>query len=238
MHIALVFTVIAAVYTVAAQSSPQDNENGNNNKVFYRGMHYKSDYNGSEIPRKTGAVPHLNYYGGPVIPHVNVTTIFYGNPTFPTKVKEFYRMVVKSPWLAMLNEYNTKSQKIGNGIFGGHYTETGSIKSKLDDAKDIQPYLIKLAKAAGACKGGCGSSSITFNNLCSVASHELAESISDPAVGIATALGPPLAWYDPNNGEIGDICNGQHGTFLGSDGVTYTVQKLWLNSKNACVTHT
>ena len=35
----------------------------------------------------------------------------------------------------------------------------------------------------------------------------------------------PLAWYDPTNGEIGDICNAQQGQVSGSDSVSYTVQK-------------
>jgi hypothetical protein len=43
-----------------------------------------------------------------------------------------------------------------------------------------------------ACAYGCGSST-TFNNLCSVASHELAEMITDPAVGLASSNAPPLA---------------------------------------------
>ena len=58
-----------------------------------------------------------------------------------------------------------------------------------------------------------------FGNYTSVASHELVEAITDPEVGLATALGPPLAWYDNTNGEIGDICNAQQGTIVGGDGV-------------------
>jgi len=49
-----------------------------------------------------------------------------------------------------------------------------------------------------------------------VASHELAESLTDPS---ATAKG----WYDPNGQEeIGDVCVGQTGTLNG-----YLVQKYW-----------
>ncbi|KAJ3335679.1 hypothetical protein HDU91_002076 [Kappamyces sp. JEL0680] len=46
----------------------------------------------------------------------------------------------------------------------------------------------------GSCAGGCGSSSSTFNNLCSVSSHELAEMVTDPGVGLATGDAPPLGW--------------------------------------------
>jgi hypothetical protein len=82
------------------------------------------------------------------------------------------------------------------------------------------------------CNGGCGGSTVT-NNTNSVASHELVEATTDPAVGLATVFGPPLGWYDqPDNQEIGDLCNAQQGTAAG-----FTVQKEWSNSAGACVDH-
>ncbi|HET7503180.1 MAG TPA: hypothetical protein VFK02_19305 [Kofleriaceae bacterium] len=86
----------------------------------------------------------------------------------------------------------------------------------------------------GGCAGGCGANPSRVNNLTSVASHELIEATTDPAVGLATVIGPPLAWYDPNNGEIGDICNGQQGTTTGN-GHTYTIQLEFSNAANNCV---
>jgi uncharacterized repeat protein (TIGR02543 family) len=65
-------------------------------------------------------------------------------------------------------------------------------------------------------------------------SHEMVESMTDSEVGSATSYGPPLAWYDITNGEIGDICNGQQATVtLGAD--MWTVQKQWSNTLNSCV---
>jgi len=84
------------------------------------------------------------------------------------------------------------------------------------------------------CNGGCGGNTVV-NNTFSVASHELVEATTDPAVGLATVFGPPLAWYDPNFGEIGDICNAQQGTTVGGDGVTYVVQTEFSNVANDCV---
>ena len=63
----------------------------------------------------------------------------------------------------------------------------------------------------------------------------MAETITDCEVGLASVLAPPLAWYDNNNGEIGDICNAQQGSILGGDGQTYTVQKEFSNVANACI---
>jgi hypothetical protein len=87
----------------------------------------------------------------------------------------------------------------------------------------------------GGCAGGCGNNAQRVNNMDSVASHELIEATTDPAVGLATVFGPPLAWYDRVNGEIGDICNGQQGTTVGGDGVTYTIQLEFSNSARNCV---
>jgi len=86
----------------------------------------------------------------------------------------------------------------------------------------------------GGCAGGCGGNAQRVNNLTSVASHELVEATTDPAVGLATVFGPPLAWYDQTNGEIGDICNGQQGTTTGN-GRSYVIQLEFSNSANNCV---
>ncbi|KAJ3331562.1 hypothetical protein HDU76_002836 [Blyttiomyces sp. JEL0837] len=96
-------------------------------------------------------------------------------------------------------------------------------------------YYGVMPDQGGSCAGGCGSSSSTFNNLCSVSSHEIVEATTDAAVGVATVVGSPLAWYDSTNGEIGDICNAQQSTITGSNGITYTVQKEWSNKASACV---
>ncbi|KAJ1565421.1 hypothetical protein HK405_012393, partial [Cladochytrium tenue] len=95
-------------------------------------------------------------------------------------------------------------------------------------------YYGVIADQTGSCFGGCGSSVNPLDNAQSVASHELAEMVTDPAVGLATTVGPPLGWYDANNGEIGDICNAIQFTMtIGS--AQYTLQKLWSNQQNACV---
>ncbi|HEX2569828.1 MAG TPA: hypothetical protein VH877_09750 [Polyangia bacterium] len=95
-------------------------------------------------------------------------------------------------------------------------------------------YYGVLPDLGGACAGGCGGST-QYNNTTSVASHELIEAITDAAVGVATTYGPPLAWYDQTNGEIGDICNASQGSVVGADGRTYTVQREWSNKQGACV---
>jgi hypothetical protein len=88
----------------------------------------------------------------------------------------------------------------------------------------------------GGCAGGCGNNASRQNNMDSVASHELIEATTDPAVGLATVFGPPLGWYDQaDNEEIGDLCNGQQSTTVGRDGVTYTIQTEFSNATHSCV---
>ncbi len=87
---------------------------------------------------------------------------------------------------------------------------------------------------SGLCStGGCGNGGV-FGNYTSVTSHELTEAITDADVGIATTFAPPLAWYDMVNGEIGDICNGQQGSYV-ANGTTYTIQLEFSNAANNCV---
>ena len=115
-------------------------------------------------------------------------------------------------------------------VAGGFCAYHGTFKIGLQNV-----YYGVLPALAGGCATGCGRGT-AFQNQQSVSSHELIEAVTDAEVGLATVIGPPLAWYDPNNGEIGDICNAQHGTFTGTDGNTYTIQQEFSNQQNDCIT--
>ena len=98
------------------------------------------------------------------------------------------------------------------------------------------------------CDIGCGPTTPActasnldqcFANLGSTSGHELAEAITDPEVGIAGngPAGPPLAWYDDLNGEVGDMCGGtgpDAGTGTGVIG-GFTVQDIWSNLAGQCI---
>jgi hypothetical protein len=90
-------------------------------------------------------------------------------------------------------------------------------------------------QTGSGCESGCGAAPTSFGNTTQVASHELVETITDAEVGLAGSFAPPLAWYDTNYGEIGDICNDVHGTIVGSDMVTYDVQKEFSNLAQDCI---
>ena len=88
--------------------------------------------------------------------------------------------------------------------------------------------------SSGGCSFGCGTST-EFNNVCAVSSHEIAESITDPEVGLAFDFAPPLAWYSPVYGEVADPCSGLQGSFLTSNGTQYAVQKIGSNLARNCL---
>lgn len=85
------------------------------------------------------------------------------------------------------------------------------------------PYGVVPDVGNAGCAGGCGADPNTFNNETSVASHELVEATTDPALN---------AWFDSSGQEIGDICNGQQVAFNTAD--PHVVQKEWSNAANGC----
>ncbi|HWE26851.1 MAG TPA: hypothetical protein VHB97_02565, partial [Polyangia bacterium] len=89
-----------------------------------------------------------------------------------------------------------------------------------------------MMNPSSGCYTGCGADPTQFNNVTSVHSHELVESVTDTEIGLTNTVQRPIAWYSTTHGcgEIGDICNAQQGTVAG-----YTVQKEWSNAAGACI---
>jgi hypothetical protein len=115
---------------------------------------------------------------------------------------------------------------------GGFCAYHGTTSSTLN-AKHVLYGVMPDMQAGSGCSTGCGSSTV-FGNYTSVTSHELTEALTDADVGIATTISAPLAWYDQTNGEIGDICNGQQGSYT-ANGTSYVIQLEFSNSANNCV---
>ncbi|HET9283253.1 MAG TPA: hypothetical protein VFR24_14960 [Candidatus Angelobacter sp.] len=117
-------------------------------------------------------------------------------------------------------------------VAGGFCAYHGTTSNTLNSHNVLYGVLPDMQAGSG-CSTGCGTSSV-FGNYTSVTSHELTEALTDADVGIATTFAAPLAWYDQTNGEIGDICNGQQGSYV-ANGTTYTIQLEFSNSANNCV---
>jgi hypothetical protein len=103
------------------------------------------------------------------------------------------------------------------------------------------PYMVLPAFVAGSpyasgCAEDTNAGATLFDQFTSDVSHELAESATDPEVGLDRAAGyaAPAAWADNNNGagEIADACEvpGNTRSFGG-----FTVQALWSNVAVACI---
>src|SRR5450755_3535135 len=127
----------------------------------------------------------------------------------------------------------TISRGGSNSCVGGGFCAYHGTTSTTFNTKHVLYGVMPDMQAGSGCSTGCGASSV-FGNYTSVTSHELSEAMTDAQVGIATVIGPPLAWYDSTNGEIGDICNGQQGSYV-ANGTTYTIQLEFSNSANNCV---
>jgi hypothetical protein len=121
------------------------------------------------------------------------------------------------------------SSCVAGGFCAYHGTvQTGSTEFYYGVHPDMQ--------SGSGCDTGCGNASTAFGNYTSVASHELTEMTTDAEVGVASnASGPPLAWYDQNNGEIGDICNAQQANYTACDGQTYVLQQEYSNAHSNCI---
>jgi hypothetical protein len=87
--------------------------------------------------RATAAVPHLTYYGGPVLTHVKVVQVLWGAGTYSagvadggvvtaTGLGDFFKAATNSGYVDWLREYDTPTQAIGRGTFVGRYTITPS----------------------------------------------------------------------------------------------------------------
>ncbi len=93
----------------------------------------------------------------------------------------------------------------------------------------------------------CGDSTTDFENATTAASHEIAETITDPEVAYAGTNSSPIngfgGWAKTQTGgfqEIGDVCNPYtNGTtnqqsFVGWDNNCYASQTLFSNAQNKC----
>ena len=87
---------------------------------------------------------------------------------------------------------------------------------------------------SGACFGGCSADPSYLQAATRVTSIKLADLVTDAQLGLAAAVGRPLAWYDSTRGEIG--CSSSVSADIVANGNTYTVGKLWSNQAAACIT--
>ena len=112
-------------------------------------MPLKTFSSGSLINTSAPSGAHLSYYGGPVLANVKVVTVFWGGSTkvnYSTQLNAFYTGVTNSAYFDWLSEYDTPSQNIGRGTFGGTFSYTNAPTGTIDDTQ-IQADLQSLITA-------------------------------------------------------------------------------------------
>jgi len=104
------------------------------------------------------AAPKLTYRNGPLIPAVEVFTIFWGNgwktappSTLVPQINAFFDFVLTSALIDQLAEYNTGGVKIGHGKRTGTVTNTGNLGTSVTDTA-IQTFLKQQIAAGKAPK--------------------------------------------------------------------------------------
>ncbi|HWZ42201.1 MAG TPA: Ig-like domain-containing protein [Candidatus Saccharimonadales bacterium] len=116
-----------------------------------------------------------------------------------------------------------------NGGFCAYHNSTNALFS----GKNLLYGVMPDTQPPSLCARGCGSGS-PLDIVTNVTSHELAEAVTDANVGPVNTFAAPLAWLDPINGEIGDICVGREASVT-ANGTLYIVQQIFSNVQGDCV---
>ncbi|KAJ3010451.1 UNVERIFIED_CONTAM: hypothetical protein HDU68_002129 [Siphonaria sp. JEL0065] len=72
---------------------------------------------------------------------VVVHPIYYGNVNYKSQLDNYYNVVTKSPWMDLMGQYRIGR---GSGVPGITFTPKSN---RLDDEKDIQPWLYSLVQS-------------------------------------------------------------------------------------------
>jgi hypothetical protein len=109
----------------------------------YRAVHRVSAAPSLRTQAATNA--HLTYRGGPVLPNVQVVTVFWNNKVqFQKELDTFYGEITSSAYYDWLTEYNTSTQTIGHGKLLASHVDTGApTQTALTDA-DVQNEVGRL----------------------------------------------------------------------------------------------
>lgn len=130
-------------------------------------------------------------------------------------------------------------------VFCGYHSSFGVVNTSTHQKVADVRYIVLPDSGSALWQSGCTTNvaNTAATGLEAVASHELAEVITDPEVGEAGSVGAPLGWYDGTGsstdpGEIADICDvaqSEHTTGItGTDGHPYVLENLWSNRMGAC----
>jgi hypothetical protein len=97
---------------------------------------------------QAAANAHLTYFGGPVISSIKAYTVAWGNSVLDqAEMNSFFTAITNSTYLDWLSEYNTPTQTIGRGSFGGAFVDTNPPTGTTIHDSQIQAELSRLMDA-------------------------------------------------------------------------------------------
>ena len=110
------------------------------------------------VGKAGGGDAHMVYRGGPVIPNVELTTVFWGsNVAYQSDFDTFYASIVDSAYVDQLSEYDTPTQKIGRGRFVTSYVDQAAPSSTQLGDDQIQKELARLIEAGSLPQPGANT---------------------------------------------------------------------------------
>jgi hypothetical protein len=183
----------------------------------------------------TRSYPHAGTVADPLADsdiQTEVTNLIAQNNILPNLNTEFFVFTG-----ANVNECQPGGQSCTYNTFCAYH---GDFQQNGDTV--IYAYMPNLTSIQGCTETiASGPNQLAADREIIAASHEFAESITDPRVDDG-----PLGWYDNTNGEVGDICLpwvsptglgnlAADGSNVTSNGHDYVVQELWSNYDAACV---
>ena len=95
-----------------------------------------------EATSSANSTTSVQYYGGPVLSNVEVTSIFYGNVANQREITSLYADLVNSTdYLSVLSQYNTTTQSIGKGAYKAGWIASSNLLTFIDNSNYIVPFL-------------------------------------------------------------------------------------------------
>jgi hypothetical protein len=99
-------------------------------------------------PQPRAAAAHLKYFGGPVIANAKIYVVYWGSQVrFQDQINAFYPAITDSAYFDWLSEYDTPTQSIGRGSFGGAVVDTRAPTGPNIGDAQIQAEIGKLIDA-------------------------------------------------------------------------------------------
>jgi hypothetical protein len=160
-------------------------------------------------------------------------------------IQKYLRVMVKNKTITPnANSYypiHLSPEYSTNGSIGGYCKDFCAYHSTIDisDISTTKLLYYGVHPDIASCPKGCQDHRLpnpVLDSTTLIASHELAETVTDAAVGVASDWRGQIGWYNFDGGEIGDMCSWLPVTDRVSAGKRqFVTQQIWSNEHNRCI---